>query len=121
MIKTLFQCQKGTASSNTFLQFQVGKIGRDWMILITGGESHIGSFACSNKTQNEGFIHTLAHHKEDALVTEAFLQLSKLVENEIIIISGVHYDQIQTDQIQSLLQNNRDLIQQTADFFNQLK
>lgn len=121
MIKTLFQCQKGNADFNTFLQYQVGKIGRDWIILIIGGESHIGSISCSNRTLKENFSFTLTHHKEDALVAEAFQCLSPLVEDEIIIISGVHYDDIVEEQINIVLQYNQDLIKQTANFFNHLK
>ena len=121
MIETLFQCQKGTSNSNTFLQYQVGKIGRDWIILITGGESHIGSLCCSNKTKNDNFCFTLTHHKEDALVKEAYRQLSPLITDEILIISGVHYDNISGKQINMILQYNQDLIQQAAGFFNHLK
>ena len=116
MIEILFQCQTGTAMAKTFIQYQVGKIGRDWCVLITGGESHIGALICSNKLINENFSYTLATHKEDVLVTEAYQQLSQLVKNEIVFISGVHYDQINSNQINTLLNNNRQLIKQTAEF-----
>lgn len=116
MLKLLFQCQTGAASSKTFIQHHVGKIGRDWIVLITGGEAHIGALIGSNKSLNENYNYTLANHKEDVLVTEAYQHLSQLVKNEIVIISGVHYDQINTIQIKTLLENNRQLIKQTAEF-----
>ncbi len=116
MIQTLFECQAGSKAAKTHIQYQVGTIGRDWIILITGGESHIGSITCSDKTLNEKYSFTLAHHKEDAIVTEAYKHLSHLVENEVIVISGIHYHQITSNQIKIILKNNQELIHQTADF-----
>ncbi len=116
MLKTLFRCQKGDLKSKTFLQYQVGKIGRDWLISITGGESHIGGFACSNKENNEIFTQSLTHHKEGTIISEAYKQLSQLVDTELMIISGIHYDQISQSQIKKILQHNKELIDLTSEF-----
>ena len=116
MYKQIFECRAGDASEKNLVIYCLGKLGRDWMLTISGGESHIGALACSDKADETFFFHTLSQHLETDLVNEAFRALSGLVSGELLVVGGIHYDAITKLQIKRIIEYNATLIEQTKQF-----
>jgi gallate decarboxylase subunit D len=94
----------GSLKEKTFVSYQLGRIGCDWILLISGGKSHIGSVACSqnNRMTDEVWQITLGAHKENKIVRNATLRLKDILKGEILVIGGIHYDRISRNQIQQI-------------------
>ena len=104
----------GDQPSKTFVEYRLTPIGRDWILQITGGEAHVGSLALSEKEQ----IHqiTLQTHKESEIVQKAILGLKDLFQGELLVIGGIHYDDIQTSQIIQIEKNCDVLLTRVKDY-----
>ncbi len=104
------------------VSYQVFKFGRDWILMIGGGESHFGSLACSDPSLEEKFHqYTLGIHKEGGIVEAAIKALQPLIKNELIVICGIHYDNIAKDQISEIIKNNKLLLKKTKQFFQSIE
>ena len=93
---------------STKITYNINKIGNDIDITVTGGIPHIGCIALiSNKSYN---LIKVANHREDDLVIPIAKQLVKKDTPTIVIKAGFHIDNITTDEIKQVLQNNQKAI-----------
>ena len=108
----MIEIHTGNTEDRSYVSYRLEKLGRDWVLYITGGIPHIGSVACTEKTGDTGEIHqfTLRHHREDIIVRFALERLSGLLDGEILVVGGVHYDGIEPDQIRQIEQNCAELL-----------
>lgn len=105
--------QAGSSPAKNFVQFDLIRQGRDLVVLIGGGESHIGSLAVSDKKVNEKpFQYTLKNHREDQIVRRVAERVSAVVKCEVAVIGGIHYDGISGEQIQQIVRNVELLLEQ---------
>ncbi len=118
MIDFVFECHLGEPENNSYIQYQLGTFGRDWILLIGGGKIHIGAIAYSNLKQQKKNTYQLEGHKEGILVEEALNVLGPMVNNEIVVIAGVHYDQIQPRQIKTIVFHSRILLGQVKSYLS---
>ena len=99
----LGQYRAGKTSQKTFVEFNLYGFGSDLIVVIGGGESHIGSLAYSDKKQGAvNHSYTLQDHREDTIVKSTIDGLSCLVQGEVMVIGGIHYDQISKEQIKQI-------------------
>ncbi len=117
MIDTVFECQMGDPDDKTYVRYRLGRIGRDWILLIDGGESHVGALACSNRKLARYSTFELHNHKEGALVELAVKKLGDLVSNEVVVIGGIHYEKIRSRQIERIEEHCRVLLERVGEFF----
>ena len=108
----MIEVHLGSLKEKTFVSYRLGHIGYDWILLITGGKSHIGSVACSEKNRmtDEVWQITLGAHKEDNIARNAALRLKDILKGEILVIGGIHYDRISRKQIQQIEKNCETLL-----------
>jgi len=92
------------------------RFGRDLVILVSGGETHIGSVAVSNKARS-GEIRQLSllGHREEVIVSQAAEVLKEVVPGEIMVVGGIHYDDINKEQIDEINENCCQLLDQVVD------
>ncbi len=112
----MIELHTGNTEDKTYVSYRLEKLGRDWVLYITGGEPHIGSVACTEKTSDTVELHqlTLRRHKEDAIVRQALDRLKETLDGEILVVGGIHYDDIERDQVRQIEQNCTVLLDQLA-------
>ncbi len=98
----------GKISAKTYVEFRLIWQGKDLIVKISGGASHIGSLAytCSKDKKNKTFQqYTHITHREDEIVRLCIEQLIDLVPGELIVVGGIHYDNIVKEQILEINRN----------------
>lgn len=108
--------QIGSTADKNYVEFDLLRQGRDLVVLIGGGESHIGSLAVSDKKTGDSLHqYTLLDHREDQIVNRVADRLSKAVLCEVVVIGGIHYDDISRSQIEQINEHVTILIDQMLD------
>ena len=118
-LKPLIHLFSGDKSQKTEVCFDLYALGRDLILAISGGEAHIGAVACSNQSKLESF--GMEGHKELDLVEEVASELSEVSQREILVVGGIHYDQITEAQIAEILVNARKLTAEIKEEVEALK
>jgi len=108
----MIEIHLGSWEENTFVSYRLEQLGCDWVLLITGGKSHIGSVACSekNRVSEKVWQITLGQHKEETIVKKAVLRLKDILSGEILVVGGIHYDNLNRKQIRQIEKNCEDLL-----------
>ncbi len=80
-------------------------IGNDLLVVITGGRAHIGATAVGIKTEGiaTASVITTPGHREDRVVKDAAEKLAKKLDKTVVVVSGIHYDNITKDEIAETL------------------
>ena len=116
----LFTAECGSTADKTAVCFSLHRFGRDWLLSIGGGETHLGALSCSDKKRNTIKSLCLDIHKEESITRKVLAELSPLVEGELLVIAGIHYDNINRQQIETILHNCDQLIDRTRTFLKSL-
>lgn len=107
----------GKISDKTYVEFHLIWQGRDLIVKISGGDSHIGSLAFSTRQPDSKSLYqqfTYPTHREDQIVRECLERLVGLVPNELLIVCGIHYDDISKESIRKINENCSLLIERIA-------
>ena len=120
-MKLIHQCSTGEIEQKTYVCFKLYKLGRDWLLTVLGGEEHIGAISISDKTAQSEHHISLLHHKEGDLVTSMLQELKNLTSTELLIVGGIHYEEISNAKIEKIILNCRTLTTEMKDFLEQLK
>lgn len=113
VLQQVVEIKKGNPKEKTQVVYSLFQFGKDYILLIHGGETHIGSVGCSDKKSTaKKHYYTLETHREDAIVARAVSVLNKTIQTEILVVCGIHYDQISLIQIQLINQNCEELLDQ---------
>ncbi|ASA26329.1 hypothetical protein B9T62_14345 [Paenibacillus donghaensis] len=80
-------------------------IGRDLLILITGGVRHIGAASTAYLEGDTPKVHTSAvpHHKEHTLSESIALQAAQVLQRTVTVVMGIHYDNLTPQGIQEVV------------------
>ncbi|MHA0858001.1 prenylated flavin chaperone LpdD [Paenibacillus sp. CMAA1364] len=87
------------------IQLKEIHVGRDVMLIITGGDAHIGAVSTAYPTPEGIDIQTsnIPGHKEYT-ITEALAQQAVEVLNRTVTVSaGIHYDDLTTAEIDAIV------------------
>ena len=85
--------------------------GEDIVIIIGGGETHIGAVGVSTPAVSPHFkdkivsssIITLPGHKDDIVCKLIGEKISKKLNKNICVITGIHYDNLTKEEIEEIL------------------
>jgi len=88
------------------------KVGDDILIIVNGGKYHIGAVGVSIPTDSiitgdltaYTSIITLPSHKEDTIVKLIGEKVSKALKKNIIVIAGIHFDDISKSEIEKIIE-----------------
>ncbi|MCP4757607.1 MAG: hypothetical protein GY866_42665 [Proteobacteria bacterium] len=109
----ILEYQSGDPKGKTHVVYRLYRFGRDLVLMISGGDAHIGSVACSDKESTSNHHQfTLTKHKEDELVKEALDELKDVVPGEILVVGGIHNDRITQRQMKQITGDCRKLVQE---------
>ena len=85
-------------------------------MVLGGGESHLGSVGAMLAGEVHQF--TWPGHKEGELVAQVAKRLAESREEKILVIGGIHYDEISQEQIEQILAKVDRLTKQLIHWLN---
>ncbi|MNV80088.1 hypothetical protein D3C71_1736690 [compost metagenome] len=76
-------------------------MGRDLLIMITGGESHIGAASTAYYVNQEVQVDTsiVPGHKEHTLSNEMAKRAAETLKRTVTLVMGIHYDNLTKEEI----------------------
>lgn len=92
-------------SGKTALQYEIIFLGKDILIIIGGGDIHIGCTAIGDKGSISSY--TAAHHRDDVLAISLAQEVSKYFSCICTVVAGFHLDSITKDDIQKVIKNEK--------------
>jgi len=100
----------------------------DVIVVVTGGRDHIGAVGLavprpsrldSNNISATSSVLTMLGHKEDVLVKDISEKLAAATGRNVVVIAGVHYDDLSGIDLKLLHELWRELTDKIATFINQ--
>jgi len=91
-------------------------VGDDLLVTITGGKAHIGATAVGIKTEGvaTASVITTPAHREDRVVGGAAEKLAKKLDKTVVVVAGIHYDNITKEEIDETLRLCDELVNALA-------
>ncbi|WP_433946633.1 hypothetical protein [Paenibacillus sp. SN-8-1] len=89
------------------ISLEFHEIGRDILLIITGGDAHIGAVSTaypSGKFSPEVHTAEVPGHKESLLSSDFALRASKWLNRTVTVVIGIHYDNLSSEQIDRVCQ-----------------
>ncbi|MBW1972864.1 MAG: hypothetical protein JRI44_08520 [Deltaproteobacteria bacterium] len=94
-------------------------VGDDIAVIIWGGDQpHIGSVAFAaprpsrkdpKKISSTASVFTLLGHKEDYITKEISEQLSSMLNKNVVVLAGMHWNNISSDGIKVVIKNCKEI------------
>ena len=83
------------------IRVQRQDIGKDTLLVVTGGAAHIGAASTAYLEAGEYKVSTaiVPGHQEHVLSEPAALHAARLLERTVTVVMGIHYDRIAREQI----------------------
>lgn len=97
------------------LKLEARALGHDLVVIITGGEEHLGAVAVGycyggqSKKSNASLL-SLPGHKEDVLIFPIARRLSKTLATNVAVIAGIHFEKLSAGQIMDIVQTAESLV-----------
>ena len=98
------ECIKLTQGTGpTALHYEIIPVGNDWLILLTGGDAHIGCTAIGDDGRLCSY--TPQSHKDDALAIPLAKKISQTFSCVCTVVAGFHLDGITRAEIAAVVAN----------------
>lgn len=93
------------ASGRLSVSLSARRIGDDLLLVITGGQSHIGAVSAGTKCGGlpTSSVITMPGHRDDRIAKDAAERISKSLGCNCAVVAGVHYDDINPQEIKDIL------------------
>lgn len=111
-------------TGRTAVNLSLVEQGRDILVLITGGDAHVGAIAaCDGRmvpvsVVNGGSVQ-MPGHREGPLATEAAETLAAAAGRTCAAVVGIHQDQATPAEIQNIVAHVRRGLQQLVTLFSE--
>jgi translation initiation factor 1 (eIF-1/SUI1) len=81
------------------------RIGKDLVVVIDGGQGHIGAVAAGSNCGGMAVssVLTMPGHRDDRIAKDAAERISKKLGCNCAVIAGVHYDNITPQEIKDVI------------------
>jgi hypothetical protein len=99
------------------LQLQIHQIGRDLLLILTGGSAHIGAVALGQSYGNgtaksNASVIGAFGHKEDQLSGEIARYVSKKTGQRCSVVAGIHFDNLSRTDILMIQSAVQEMVEQ---------
>lgn len=93
------------ASGRIEVTLKAIRIGKDLLVVITGGAGHIGAVGAGTNCGGMAVssVMTTPGHRDDRIAKDAAERISKKLGCTCAVIAGVHYDGITAQEIKDVL------------------
>jgi len=80
-------------------------VGRDLLLLITGGVPHIGAASTAYMDGDRALVLTSAvpHHKEHTISEAVALRIAAALHRTVTVVMGIHYDNLTREGISEVV------------------
>lgn len=96
----------------TALHYEIIPVGNDWLILLTGGDVHIGCTAIGDDGRLSSY--TPQSHKDDALAIPLAKKVSETGHCVCTVVAGFHLDGITREEIETVMENAQNGMEQVV-------
>jgi hypothetical protein len=100
-------------------------LGKDCLLSLWGGVAHIGavglaqsrpSLADPERLSATASVYCYLGHKEDSVVKTTSERLAAALNAKVVVVAGLHWDNLQPAEIERVLANVSRLVDQIIDF-----
>lgn len=102
-------------AGRTAIRLELRPQGRDWLLLITGGEAHVGAVALAAPPPAETRLAVLPPHKEGPLARECAEAVAAAAGASCAAVAGIHQDNATPAEIAAITANVRSALQTIID------
>ena len=93
------------------LQLKAQFLGQDLLVVILGGEAHVGAAAVGGfLTRPYASVITVPGHRDDVIAKEAALRLSSELQRTCIVLVGIHINDASKEQISDMVRTSFGLV-----------
>ncbi|GIO83106.1 hypothetical protein J25TS5_00380 [Paenibacillus faecis] len=98
-------------------------MGRDLLIMITGGEAHIGAASTAYPAAGGAEVQTSAvpGHKEHVLTESLAKRAAAELSRTVTLVMGIHYDGLTREEIGRITQRTEELMDEFISSARHLK
>ncbi len=96
-------------SGRTRVNLELRHQGLDILLLVTGGEAHVGAVAVWNGQQMDGqaSVTEMPGHREGPLAGECAEILGRASGRTVVAVAGIHQDNASREEIAAIIANVR--------------
>ncbi|MEN8008437.1 MAG: hypothetical protein ABFS42_15620 [Candidatus Krumholzibacteriota bacterium] len=104
-------------SNRTGVKLELQSQGRDFLLLVTGGEAHVGAVAVWDVGNETGpIINEMSGHREGPLAGECAEILGRACGRTVVAVVGIHQDNATPEEITAIVANVRQGAAELASF-----
>lgn len=85
------------------VSIEVRAVGGDWLVVLTGGEAHLGACALgvwdAASGRASGSVLTAPGHREEGVALAAARRLAAAVQGRVVVAAGIHYPGVAAAEI----------------------
>jgi hypothetical protein len=101
------------------------KIGEDYLLILTGGEKHVGAVAVGlfeEKSQRaSSSVITMPGHREEYLALQGARQVSRATKKTSVFVVGIHQDNISLEEIRDIVSATEEMVESFIAFYEEEK
>lgn len=103
-------------SGRTEVRLELVPVGRDLLLLVTGGEAHVGAVAVARPAGRGGPAGAVVvpPHKEGPLAAECAALVAEAAGCTCAAAAGIHYDEASAQEIAAICANVRTAVRRLA-------
>jgi hypothetical protein len=79
-------------------------IGKDYLVILTGGDNHIGAVAAGGfQIRSFSSVLTMPNHRDDIIAKESASRVSRELKCNCAVVVGVHVENITTAEVNEIV------------------
>lgn len=94
-------------SGRAAVRLELRPQGRDWLLLVTGGQAHVGAVAVAAPAPAETRVAVLPPHREGPLARECAEAVARAAGTTCAAVAGIHQDDATAAEIAAIVANVR--------------
>ncbi|HEY3360540.1 MAG TPA: hypothetical protein VGK06_01595 [Methanosarcina sp.] len=119
----MFQIKRKVGKIEVTLEAK--KIGEDYLLILTGGEKHVGAVAVGlfeEKSQRaSSSVITMPGHREEYLALQGARQVSRATKKTSVFVVGIHQDNISLEEIRDIVSATEEMVESFIAFYEEEK
>ena len=119
----MFQIKRKVGKIEVTLEAK--KIGEDYLLILTGGEEHVGAVAVGlfeEKSQRaSSSVITMPGHREEYLALHGARQVSRATRKTSVFVVGIHQDNISPEEIMDIVSATEEMVESFIAFYEEEK
>lgn len=102
----------------TMIKVSLKEFGSDILLLVSGGDEHIGSVVAASPGENlkkdgrscvTSSTYNFIGHRDEALIRFAAENIASRLNRRVVAVGGFHIDDISSEELETVLANSRNI------------